>query len=250
MTAPIRANPAPWAIAGLRAYVRRSAARRFHAWHLGGALAAASDVSRPLLFVANHTSWWDGFLAFELAARLGHRFYVMMQADQLAAMPIFARAGAFSVDREDPAQAALDLGYAATLLAPGAGVWIFPQGKRSPAHAPIQVASGAARLALAGAPLRVVPVALRYQFLSEDLPEAFAWVGEPFEVRAGDALGDVRRDLGIELDAAVATLDARLASTERAGFEVLIAGAPSVNRRMAAAMARFGLAPPEAVRNG
>ena len=251
MTAPLRADPANWAVAGLRAYVRWSAGRRFHGWHVGGTgLAAAQDRSLPVIFVANHTSWWDGFFALELAARLDQRFFVMMQADQLAAIPFFARAGAFSVDKQDARQAARDLAYAATLLAPGRGVWIFPQGRRRPAAAPIEVASGAAHLACGRGPVRVVPVALRYPFLSEELPEAFAWLGPPFEVHAGASVGDVRRRMGEALRSALAALDASLATTERAGFELLLAGAPSANRRVAAWKARWGLAPPEAVRNG
>lgn len=251
MARPIRANPAAWALTGLRAYIRRSAAKKFHGWHLGGpGLAAVSADAGPLLLVPNHTSWWDGFFALVLAERLGHAYYVMMQADQLAAIPFFARCGAFSVDKADAAQAAEDLVYAGTLLAPGNGVWVFPQGKRSPATAPLRVASGAARLAQARPGLRVVPVAFRYQFMSEDSPEAFAWIGEAWEVPADATLGVVRQRMRVEMEAALAALDSALATTERAGFEEVVAGAPSANKRIPAFLARFGLADAAGLRNG
>ena len=249
--APIRARHAPWATAALRRHVRGRAAKRFHGWWVGGeGLEAACDASQPLLLLPNHTSWWDGFVALELAHRLGHRFHVMMQADQLAQIPFFARVGAFSVDHGDRRQAEADLAYAATLLVPGNGVWIFPQGRRMPAGAPLVIASGAARLARAAAPVRVVPVALRYPFVSEELPEAFAWIGRPFAVDPGASLGAARRLIGAELAGAVGRLDAALATTERAGFEPLLAGAPSANKWWPAQLARLGLVGPEAVRNG
>lgn len=251
MSAPIRARHAPWATASLRAYVRARVARRFHAWWVGGdGVAEACDASQPLLLLPNHSSWWDGFLALELSQRLGHRFHVMMQADQLAAIPFFARVGAFSVDRGDRWQAAADLDYAASLLVPGNGVWVFPQGRRLPAHAPLVIASGAARLATMAAPVRVVPVAMRYVFVSEDLPEAFAWVGRPFMADPEEGLGALRRRIREEMTGALGRLDAALVSSERAGFEALVVGSPSANKRWAARRVRWGLEAPEAGRNG
>jgi 1-acyl-sn-glycerol-3-phosphate acyltransferase len=251
MAPPIRANPASWALNGMRWYIRRSAAKKFHAWHLAGpGLAAVTADAGPLLLVPNHTSWWDGFFAMVLAEHLEHAYYVMMQADQLAAIPFLARCGAFSVDKTDATQAADDLAYAGGLLVRGNGVWVFPQGRRSPPTAPLTVASGAARLAHARPGLRVVPVAFRYNFVSEDSPEAFAWIGEPWSVPADETLGQVRRRMREEMERALADLDRALATSERAGFEEIVVGAPSANKRVPAFLARFGFADPAGLRNG
>jgi 1-acyl-sn-glycerol-3-phosphate acyltransferase len=252
MSAPaIPARPADWAVAGLRAYVRNLAARRFHGWHVRASdFDALRDRSLPLLFLANHTSWWDGFFALELAAYFDQRFFVMMQRDQLAAIPFFARCGAFSMDRDHPRQAHRDLRYAAGLLQPGHGVWVFPQGKRRPAGAPVVLEPGVGRLATWGGPVRVVPVALRYTFISEDSPEAFAWLGLPWTVEPNEQPDVVVRAAQASLGRQVALLDEALVNTEREGFVSLLEGAPSVNLRFEALMGKLGLRPSGLPRNG
>lgn len=245
----IQASPAAWAVTGLRRYVRWRAARQFHGWRFrADDLAALRSRERPLLFLANHTSWWDGFFALELGHRFGQAFYVMMQQDQLAAIPFFARCGAFSMDREHPRQAMRDLKYAASLLTPGHGVWVFPQGVRSPAGAPLKLEAGVGRLAAWAPDALIVPVAFRFGFVSEDLPEAFAWFGTPFDA-AGSPEATMRL-VEAGMTDTLARLDAALATTERAGFETLIEGAPSVNKRLDAFKAGLGLAPAGAGRNG
>jgi chlorobactene lauroyltransferase len=247
----IEARPARWASFALHALIRAKVRKQFHAWsYFCEQESVLRDQSLPLLFVPNHSSWWDGFFAFELAAQLGQRFYVMMQADQLRAITFFARVGAFSMEREHPRQAYRDLQYAAKLLVPGHGVWVFPQGRRAPADAPLELESGVARLASWGAPVRVVPVAMRYQFLSEEYPEAFAYFGTPWVVTAADTPVELGVRLTRELAATRERLDRRLALSGREGFSCLLNGAPSSNKRLDAWLAAKGLVPPERARNG
>lgn len=249
--APVRARPAEWAITALHTYVRQAARRQFHGWSLQAEdLAAVEDPGAPLLLLANHTSWWDGFVAFELTHWLRHRCFVMMQADQLRQAKFFSYCGAFSLERDVPRQAYRDLRYAATLLAPGHAMWMFPQGRRCPADAPIVPEAGVARL-LAWAPgVRVVPVAFRYGFLSEEHPEVFVWLGTPWTAGPDEPMEAVLERVRLSMTQARDRLDAALATTEREGFIPLLAGAPSANKRLTALLARWGLADAGTVRNG
>lgn len=139
----------------------------------------------PILAVANHPSWWDGYLALLIGRWYGLPRYLMMEEAQLRRYRFFAWAGCFSVERRDPREAGRSIAYAANILTanPSALVWIFPQG--AIAHAdtrPITVHSGAAhvlrRATAAGATIGVLPVAWEYVFRGEQRPEAFIRVGE------------------------------------------------------------------------
>lgn len=53
---------------------------------------------KPLLVIANHFSWWDGFFVLWLNNRLLHKkFYVMMLEEQLDKNLILRGGGAFSI---------------------------------------------------------------------------------------------------------------------------------------------------------
>ena len=81
-------------------YVRRQAARSFAAVHwrsTGVPERWRPDV--PTLFVANHSNWWDGGLAFLVSRALGLRFRILMEARQLARYRFFLRIGARAAPR-------------------------------------------------------------------------------------------------------------------------------------------------------
>jgi hypothetical protein len=81
--------------------------------------------------------------------------------------------------------------------------------------------------------VRICPVAFRYVFVGEQLPEAFALVGHP---RTLEPAEDNRRTLTarIEQDAVATldTLDALLREEAHGSFRTLVAGKLSVNKRM------------------
>lgn len=195
------------------------------------------DAQVPTLVVANHTNWWDGFYAFLLTQELGLRFHILMQADQLERYAAFRRIGVLPMRRGSLKGAWTDLRHAARHLRPGNALWIFPQGQRRPAlEAPDRLERGAGQL-LAGheGPLRLVPVAFRYPFLSEQLPEGFALVGEPELLPAGGRGADraaATARIAERLRGTVALLDERLAAERVEAFRVLVPGKLSVNKRM------------------
>lgn len=198
----------------------------------------------PTIFVANHSSWWDGFLAYLVGRGLGTSFQVLMEARHLARYPFFRRVGALPVDRDIHARAYADLERAGDALRPGTGLWIFPQGERRPAPEPVYaLEAGAAHLALqARGPVVIRPVAFRYAFWSEQLPEAVAWVGEAWVLE--DPTRDrrsVTREIGHRLRGTLATLDAAMASEHVRELRLLVPGRLSLNKRLDRVRHRLGL---------
>ncbi|HEX5385640.1 MAG TPA: lysophospholipid acyltransferase family protein [Gemmatimonadales bacterium] len=197
---------------------------------------AGWDRAVPTVCVANHTNWWDGFFAFLLSRAAGWDGRLLMDAGQLARYPPFRRVGVLRIRRDPPRAAYDDLRAADAELRPGSVLWIFPSGARRPERErPARFERGAAHLVLAhGAPVRICPVAFRYGYLGEQLPEAFALTGRPWIVAAGQ--GTDRRALTEELERAVAgavdRLDARLAAESLSDFRLLVQGRLSVNKRM------------------
>ena len=101
--------------------------RRFHSVHICGDF---EDRGLPVLLIANHIGWWDGFWAMHLMLKVLHRkFYFMMQEDQLLKYRFFNKTGAFSV-RKSSREALQSLSYASSLLEESSNmVLIYPQGQ-------------------------------------------------------------------------------------------------------------------------
>jgi 1-acyl-sn-glycerol-3-phosphate acyltransferase len=220
-------------------YLDRLAGRHFTTVRWRTTEDPARWPEEALLFVANHTNWWDGFVAHQVTRALGLAFQILMDAKGVAAYPLFRRVGAVPVRRTSPFQAVADLQAIAGNLRPGVAVWIFPQGERRPAIEPLEnTERGAAQLAItAGKPVRLVPVGFRYPFLSEQLPEAFVLLGQSWVVPGGGGTrADRRRDLALEIETrlsrTLADLDETLLREDTAGFDVLIRGRLSINKRL------------------
>ncbi len=229
--------PSPLAVWAFARYFRAQFARHFTSVRWATLTDAARwDRGVPTLFVANHTNWWDGLFAFLLGRELGLTFHILMDGTQLSRYRAARRIGVLPLRRDELRGAYEDLGRAGQCLRPGAGLWIFPQGARRPqGERPARFTRGAAHLALThGEPVRLCPVALRYVFVGEQLPEAFALVGHPRVLEpAPDTdrrtlTADIERNAGGTLD----MLDALLRVEAHGSFRTLVAGKLSVNKRM------------------
>ncbi|MBD1387494.1 lysophospholipid acyltransferase family protein [Mucilaginibacter rigui] len=88
------------------------------------------DKNRSVLLLANHFSWWDGFLMYYINHQvLKKRFHVMVIEETVQKVSFFKYVGAFSVSKNSRDMLA-SLKYAAELLnGPENMVLIFPQGK-------------------------------------------------------------------------------------------------------------------------
>jgi 1-acyl-sn-glycerol-3-phosphate acyltransferase len=225
-------------VSAFERYVRSQFEKHFAAVRLAPPPAheIVWDSSIPTLVIANHTNWWDGFLAFLVARELKLTGYVLMDAVQLARYPAFRLLGAVPLSRESRRATYRDLLAAGSCLAPGSALWVFPQsGRRPPAEPPVGLPRGCAALAMAhGAQLRICSVAFRYVHLSEQLPEAFArvgraWLLHPSHYPDRRALMPLfEADLLSVLDA----LDADLRTERVSTFRTVVAGRLSINKRM------------------
>jgi 1-acyl-sn-glycerol-3-phosphate acyltransferase len=93
------------------------------------------DLKLPVLLIANHISWWDGFWAMYLNVKvLKRKFHFMMLGDQLRRFWFFRYTGGFSVEKNSRSVTE-SLQYAADLLKSGENMLLlFPQGKIETMH--------------------------------------------------------------------------------------------------------------------
>ncbi len=88
------------------------------------------DAGRSILLLANHFSWWDGFILFQLNRLcFGKKFHVMITEDNYRNVWFLKYLGGFSVNTKSRSMMET-LEYAGKLLNdPQNLVLIFPQGK-------------------------------------------------------------------------------------------------------------------------
>jgi 1-acyl-sn-glycerol-3-phosphate acyltransferase len=88
------------------------------------------DRGLPVLLLANHVSWWDGFFAMYLNVNvLRRKFHFMMLEEQLRKFSFFNQTGGYSIRKKSRA-AVESVKYTTELLRdPGNMVLLFPQGK-------------------------------------------------------------------------------------------------------------------------
>ncbi len=95
------------------------------------------DRESSILLLANHFSWWDGFLLFQLnRLHFGKKFHVMITEDNYRKVWFLKYLGGFSVKTKSRSMIET-LVYAGKLLDdPQNLVLIFPQGKLHSNHTP------------------------------------------------------------------------------------------------------------------
>jgi 1-acyl-sn-glycerol-3-phosphate acyltransferase len=163
---------------------RRGLWKAFHSVRFRAAAplpAPPGQLSQPVIFYANHNTWWDGYLAHIVTRQVyGLEGYLMMDRRQLERFHFFRWAGVFSVDQENGREALRSLEYIAGELRKGNGraLWIFPQGDICPQERrPLGFHSGLARLIRRVGPCYVYPVAVRHEFFKQPQPEFLISVG-------------------------------------------------------------------------
>lgn len=88
------------------------------------------DRNKPILILANHQSWWDGFWLNYFNEKITHRkLYFMMLEEQLLKYKFFNKIGGFSI-RKNSKDAVCSINYTIKLLEnPQNAVFLFPQGE-------------------------------------------------------------------------------------------------------------------------
>ncbi len=247
--------PSPRATRAFGAYLDLLARRTFATvrWRSRTAWRDWDDTI-PTLAIANHSSWWDGFLSHQVSRAMGWGFRILMETEHLDRYRVFRRFGAIPIERRDPRRAMRDLAAATDCLASRTMVWVYPQGSRRPAAEPLDHLEHGAGWMIRrhGGPLRVLPVAFRYGFLSEQRPEAFALLGEPWLIatRPAEDRRTITARLAAMLTATIGELDGDLATERLDRHEVLIAGRVSINNRLDRVRHALGLLPDYQARNG
>ena len=256
----IEARNHPLFEAAFRHYIADLARKRFHAVRIAGRERLEGwDPKVPTVAYANHSNWWDGFMAFLIThLAQGGRFHVMMEERHLARYRFFSRIGAFGVDREHPRAAHESLRHALDLLAQSrTTVWIFPQGVLRPNDVrPLSFYPGASRLAMQAIAryghVRLLPVAMRYEFLQEDRPEALLRIGEPTLLTAPGPIRELNARMEREVTELLDGLVAQVMREDLGEYVPLLVGGMSLNKRLDALKVKLGLLPRDAFdpRNG
>ncbi len=113
-------------------YALRKIKKHFHDCTVIGNF---EDKKTPLLVVANHLSWWDGFWIMQLNLKLLKRkFHFMMLEEQLRKYWFFTFTGGFSINKKGKSMLET-IDYTAQLLNDsGNMVLLFPQGEIQSMH--------------------------------------------------------------------------------------------------------------------
>jgi chlorobactene lauroyltransferase len=175
----LEANKKKWFEKIFAVYNRNLFKRKFNSFQVSG---IESLTKFPLVIYSNHSTWWDGLVAFEIAQKANLDFFVMMEEKQLKNLQLFRKLGAFSVVRENPREAIKSVNYAAKLLKDKQDriIWIFPQGEILPNDVrPIKFYNGVSKIIEKVDQCYSVPIVMRFEFLGEFKPDIFVKIGSP-----------------------------------------------------------------------
>jgi 1-acyl-sn-glycerol-3-phosphate acyltransferase len=168
---------------------------------------------RPLILVANHMSWWDGFLLRDLqkALRPAAPLYTVMMERELRRNPWFRLMGALPL-RHGSSSSLLSLLRSVRRIAAtrsDAVFAFFPQGCIWPSgRRPLGFLRGVELMARAAAPCSMVPVALHIEPLNHAKPTAFIAMGPAIHVpEEGVTAASLEAAVSARLDAIRAILD-------------------------------------------
>lgn len=128
---------------------------------------------KPVLFIANHSSWWDGLVFFYLNRTIWHHdIHMMMHEKGLKKHSYFRFLGAFSINRNKPKEIITSLQYAEDLLKQGKSVVLFPQGDEFHLEKrPLSFQAGVAYLLEHCPEVPVIPLSFYYSFGHQQKPD-------------------------------------------------------------------------------
>jgi 1-acyl-sn-glycerol-3-phosphate acyltransferase len=170
----------------------------------------------PLLIVANHVSWWDGFVLRDTHERIRPRapIFTLMSEAGLRRRPWLRWLGAVGIDT-DPCRRPASVLHAFRLLrrmrdANGASVFfIFPQGRIWPSsRRPLGFRPGVSVLTAILAPVIVLPLGIHVEPLNRRRSTVFISAGGPLGMDRGRPdFRSLEQAVEIELDAIRTFLD-------------------------------------------
>ncbi|WP_157842748.1 MULTISPECIES: lysophospholipid acyltransferase family protein [Bacillus] len=155
----------------------------------------------PVIFICNHSTWWDGLVIYHLNKRFAnHDSYAMMQESGMKEHPFFRKIGGFSINRSNPKDIILSLKYARNLLKSGKSIWIFPQGDEKHLEIrPLQFQAGTMHIVKEIPTTPIIPVAIYYTFGHVRKPEIYINIGEPLLYEQLDGKNPNAKTTNLEL---------------------------------------------------
>jgi 1-acyl-sn-glycerol-3-phosphate acyltransferase len=164
--------------------------RRIAATHLAG-LPRSLPPDVPLVFAAQHVSWWDPFTLREAhrLLRPAAPVWSLMTEAELRRFPYLGLIGAFGMDPGRPASVLHAVRWLAERLRerPDSSVIFFPQGRIWPSHRrPLGFRRGIEVFARRIGRCAVLPVAIHHEPLAAPAPTVFVSAGEVVMVDGGD----------------------------------------------------------------
>lgn len=209
-------------------YNRNLLKRRFNSLRIAHLETLSTNEQQlPLLIYLNHSSWWDGLVAFHISQRANLDSFIMMEEKQLRKLQIFRRLGAFSVVRDNAREAFKSIKYAGELLInkPNRALWIFPQGEILPNDLrPLGFYSGLVKIIEKAQICRVVPMAIRYEFLGNYKPDIFVLTGkiEALNVKEKTLIKNSKLIFENNLTSLLDELKLKILQQENSNFEEIL----------------------------
>ncbi|CAN5793539.1 hypothetical protein BH23GEM6_BH23GEM6_01850 [soil metagenome] len=164
-------------------------------------LPAPLAADRPLILIANHVSWWDGFLLREVHRALRPRapLHTVMLESELGTHRMLRTLGAVGIDPANAASVAHCIRVLEDRLEhrQDSVVAFFPQGRIWPSHRrPLQFQRGVELFARRLPSADLLPLAIHIEPLNRISPIAFLLAG-PI-VAGGRAADAVRLEAAVE----------------------------------------------------
>ncbi len=148
------------------------------------------DKNLPILIIANHISWWDGFWMLHLNdQRFKRKFHVVMLEEQLKSRMFLNKAGAFSI-RKGTRDIITSLNYASSLMTDRQNLLLFfPQGEiQSLYQRPLHFEKGLLKLLTQlQQPVQIIFAANLINYFSDPRPELAIFLKEFTFDSASDA---------------------------------------------------------------
>ena len=139
----------------------------------------------PVIVYAPHSNWWDGIVGYTIMRTCFTGLKPRMMIEEMNRFPLFAKIGAFPINKKSPQEAMKSLKFIVDdLKEPNMCFWIFPQGIiKPPNHRPFEFQTGLAyviqKVAQKYGGVKLFPLAINYTFLREDRPEVLVEMPEP-----------------------------------------------------------------------
>lgn len=191
----------------------------------------------PLIFCMTHSGWFDGHIAAMLNESIfKHDPYLMMEEPNLARYWFFTWAGVFGIDRDEPRNALASIEYITEELKHkrNSTLWMFPQGTmRHPDERPLKLFGGVANIARRLGRCAVIPVAIRYDFMMEQAPDAYVRIGAPIAFDPARTPINARQfteQLREAMEAQADLLHAEISAYDKSGYKQILKGRGSINK--------------------